>query len=148
MFGRCTRASRSKPFCVFPGNFLLACWRGPQKRLLRRFSAPKHVTKWGKVLIPLNSFCRRARSPCPSCAYAILQAQHDSSMQCIPIWKYICLAGNIERKKWWAMRDLNPRPLPCEGSALPLSQSPIQRFIIVADFTQTCGLEFFDTSNL
>ena len=22
---------------------------------------------------------------------------------------------------WWALGDLNPRPLPCEGSALPLS---------------------------
>ena len=54
---RCTRASRSKPFCVCPGNFLLACWRGPQKRLLRRFSAPEPVTKWGKVLISHITFC-------------------------------------------------------------------------------------------
>ena len=23
--------------------------------------------------------------------------------------------------KWWAMQGLNLRPLPCEGSALPLS---------------------------
>lgn len=23
--------------------------------------------------------------------------------------------------RWWALGDLNPRPLPCEGSALPLS---------------------------
>jgi hypothetical protein len=23
--------------------------------------------------------------------------------------------------KWWAMQDLNLRPLPCQGSALPLS---------------------------
>ena len=27
---------------------------------------------------------------------------------------------------WWAMKDLNLRPLPCEGSALPLSQSPVR----------------------
>lgn len=37
--------------------------------------------------------------------------------------KYVYL-GKKEENKWWAMRDLNPRPLPCEGSALPLSQSP------------------------
>ena len=27
--------------------------------------------------------------------------------------------------RWWAMLDLNQRPHPCEGCALPLSQSPI-----------------------
>ncbi len=26
----------------------------------------------------------------------------------------------------WTMRDSNPRPLPCEGSALPLSQSSMR----------------------
>lgn len=26
-----------------------------------------------------------------------------------------------ERNSWWALGDSNPRPLPCEGSALPLS---------------------------
>ncbi len=26
---------------------------------------------------------------------------------------------------WWAMRDLNPRPCPCKGPALPLRQSPV-----------------------
>lgn len=26
--------------------------------------------------------------------------------------------------RWWAMRDLNPRPSPCKGAALPLRQSP------------------------
>jgi len=25
------------------------------------------------------------------------------------------------RREWWAMQGLNLRPLPCEGSALPLS---------------------------
>lgn len=29
-------------------------------------------------------------------------------------------------RSWWAMKDLNLRPLPCEGSALPLSQSPVR----------------------
>ena len=29
-------------------------------------------------------------------------------------------------QSWWAMLDLNQRPLPCEGSALPLSQSPVR----------------------
>ena len=28
-------------------------------------------------------------------------------------------------EKWWAMLDSNQRPHPCEGCALPLSQSPI-----------------------
>lgn len=28
---------------------------------------------------------------------------------------------------WWAMRDLNPRPCPCKGPALPLRQSPVSR---------------------
>ena len=27
--------------------------------------------------------------------------------------------------EWWAMRDLNPRPSPCKGAALPLRQSPV-----------------------
>ena len=27
--------------------------------------------------------------------------------------------------RWWAMQDLNLRPHPCEGCALPLSQSPV-----------------------
>ena len=26
-----------------------------------------------------------------------------------------------ENQEWWAMQGLNLRPLPCEGSALPLS---------------------------
>jgi hypothetical protein len=30
------------------------------------------------------------------------------------------------RIKWWAMLGLNQRPLPCEGSALPLSYAPIK----------------------
>ena len=34
---------------------------------------------------------------------------------------------------WWAMLDSNQRPHPCEGCALPLSQSPLQASI-VADF--------------
>ncbi len=25
---------------------------------------------------------------------------------------------------WWSWRELNPRPLPCQGSALPLRHSP------------------------
>lgn len=29
------------------------------------------------------------------------------------------------RVVWWSRWDLNPRPLPCEGSALPLSYGPI-----------------------
>ena len=28
---------------------------------------------------------------------------------------------------WWAMLDSNQRPHPCEGCALPLSQSPVQK---------------------
>lgn len=28
------------------------------------------------------------------------------------------------KHQWWAMRDLNPRPCPCKGPALPLRQSP------------------------
>src|SRR6185369_1422406 len=28
------------------------------------------------------------------------------------------------RKRWWARQGLNLRPLPCEGSALPLSYAP------------------------
>lgn len=31
------------------------------------------------------------------------------------------------RIRWWAMRDLNPRPCPCKGPALPLRQSPVFR---------------------
>ena len=27
-------------------------------------------------------------------------------------------------EKWWARRGSNPRPLPCQGSALPLSYAP------------------------
>ena len=27
--------------------------------------------------------------------------------------------------KWWARLGLNQRPLPCEGSALPLSYAPV-----------------------
>ena len=27
--------------------------------------------------------------------------------------------------EWWAMQGLNLRPLPCEGSALPLSYAPL-----------------------
>ena len=29
-----------------------------------------------------------------------------------------------ETKFWWSWRGLNPRPLPCQGSALPLRHSP------------------------
>jgi hypothetical protein len=31
----------------------------------------------------------------------------------------------IEEGKWWARLGLNQRPLPCEGSALPLSYAPV-----------------------
>ena len=37
---------------------------------------------------------------------------------------------------WWAMRDLNPRPLPCEGSALPaapIALTPRRASSIVPD---------------
>ena len=30
----------------------------------------------------------------------------------------------VASMSWWAMLDSNQRPLPCEGSTLPLSQSP------------------------
>ena len=33
--------------------------------------------------------------------------------------------GFLRRKKWWARLGLNQRPLPCEGSALPLSYAPV-----------------------
>ena len=29
--------------------------------------------------------------------------------------------ANAEEISWWALQDSNLRPLPCEGSALPLS---------------------------
>jgi hypothetical protein len=34
---------------------------------------------------------------------------------------YIASRYIEETGKWWAMQGLNLRPLPCEGSALPLS---------------------------
>lgn len=39
------------------------------------------------------------------------------------------------RISWWAMLDLNQRPHPCEGCALPLSQSPLARVILSKDGT-------------
>jgi len=37
-------------------------------------------------------------------------------------WKESGLpSGGAKRAGWWAMQGLNLRPLPCEGSALPLS---------------------------
>src|SRR6266849_8093941 len=35
----------------------------------------------------------------------------------------------------WALQDSNLRPLPCEGSALPLSQAPVRR----AQFARPAG---------
>lgn len=32
-------------------------------------------------------------------------------------------------RKWWAWQGLNLRPLPCQGSALPLSYTPARRRI-------------------
>ena len=33
----------------------------------------------------------------------------------------------IQRIIWWAQVGSNHRPLPCEGSALPLSYAPVYR---------------------
>src|SRR5882724_5314940 len=34
------------------------------------------------------------------------------------------IAPRRDARKWWAMRDSNPRPSPCKGAALPLRQPP------------------------
>ena len=34
---------------------------------------------------------------------------------------------------WWAQQGLNLRPLPCEGSALPLSYAPVLWLVQVAE---------------
>ena len=33
----------------------------------------------------------------------------------------------LHGEEWWARQGLNLRPLPCEGSALPLSYAPAAR---------------------
>ena len=52
------------------------------------------------------------------------------------------VAGHVAKKQagdtgllkvWWAMLDLNQRPHPCEGCALPLSQSPLAKAILAED---------------
>ena len=57
-------------FCVSPGRSVGAFLHVSQNRAEGQFSAPKPVTKWGKVLISLNPFCKRyalraSRQPYP-----------------------------------------------------------------------------------
>ena len=46
-------------------------------------------------------------------------------------WIYVCLlfnkfffTPNVQQRPQWRWRDLNPRPSPCKGAALPLSYIP------------------------
>src|SRR3989304_4038583 len=42
---------------------------------------------------------------------------------CLPINKFFCNSKSFQQTQWrW--RDLNPRPSPCKGAALPLSYIP------------------------
>ena len=43
------------------------------------------------------------------------------------------------RIPWWAMRDLNPRPCPCKGPALPLRQSPGFRRLAASTYSRIEG---------
>ena len=67
----CPRVVKSiHVFCVSPGSRVLAFWLNAQKRLKGEFLLPEYVTKWGKVLISLNPFCKRyalraSRQPYP-----------------------------------------------------------------------------------
>ncbi len=59
-------AESARALCVFPDRRVSAFWRKAQKRFKRQCSLPKHVTKWGKVLISLKLFCQRTRVRAPS----------------------------------------------------------------------------------
>ncbi len=54
-------AESARALCVFPDRRVSAFWRKAQKRFKRQCSLPKHVTKWGKVLISVKLFCQRTR---------------------------------------------------------------------------------------
>ena len=71
----------------------------PVHRLLEISTAAANSTR-----LVGNMFCSRCNDP--------LDIPHDQGMLCRP-WVY-----------WWARVVSNHRPLPCEGSALPLSYAP------------------------
>lgn len=39
--------------------------------------------------------------------------------------RYAPLFAKSLKEKWWSWGDSNPRPIPCEGIALPLRYSPV-----------------------
>ncbi len=65
-----------------------------------------------------------------------------------------CLLGVWKRKRgfgkkpkpqcsqWWSWGDLNPRPLPCQGSALPLRHSPECNVEHYRDPARRCQAKF------
>ncbi len=91
--------------------------RGSNPRHLRckRSALPTELTTLTDALIARLCGTEQGRISCDGKVLGLsgnLQAQHGHILS--------DLAGS-QKADWWVMRDLNPRHLRCERSALPLS---------------------------
>lgn len=109
----------------------------------------EHVTGGSRVFITsrTSSDCTAIRGPAGQMLFwapyagpyrRVFPARLPSTVQSTGVLPGKEKAGEQRlrpRISWWAMLDSNQRPHPCEGCALPLSQSPLARAILPKDGT-------------
>ena len=143
---------RPTPFPSIPAAFTSAAsvqpWGfGLFGSLTRRVRLMRFVFLGPRFRLRLPSDSASRRTPLPSATRFPLPGAPGTftpwvcAMPGTP--KKASLNGWPLRNRWWAMLDSNQRPHPCEGCALPLSQSPLAKAILTEDGVPWCEKTIF-----